>query len=123
MKTDTRAILKLKGITGIVFVELDCGSPAAKSLVAATPEGQIPEIPAEMSTLASLLDELPKVVEKFSRLEDRAGKVAADVGGLTSKLKENPSLLLKSPKEKTGMPHRREQRRRDLLRGPIYMPT
>lgn len=100
VKTDTKATLRLKGLTGVVFVELDGGSPAAKSLVAATPEGQIPEIPAEKSTLASLLDELPKAVAKFSRLEDRANKVVADVGGLTSKLKENPSLLLKGPKEK-----------------------
>jgi len=43
---------------------------------------------------------LPKVVAKFSALEDRAGKVVTDVSGLTSKIKENPSLLLKGPKEK-----------------------
>jgi len=100
VKTDTKATLKLKGITGVVFIELEGGSAGAGALAAATPEGQIPEIPAQKSTLASLLDELPKVIAKFSSLEDRAGKVVADVGGLTSKLKENPSLLLKSPKEK-----------------------
>ncbi len=100
VKTDTKATLKLKGITGVVFIELEGGSAGAGTLAAATPEGQVPEIPAEKSTLASLLDELPKVLAKFSNLEDRAGKVVADVGGLTSKLKENPSLLLKGPKEK-----------------------
>ncbi len=100
VKTDTKATLKLKGITGVVFIELEGGSTAATALASATPEGQIPEIPAEKSTLASLLDELPKVIAKFSSLEDRAGKVVADVGGLTSKIKENPSLLLRSPKEK-----------------------
>ena len=50
VKTDTRASLKLKGITGVVYVELDGGSPDAKRLVAVTPEGQVPEIPYEKST-------------------------------------------------------------------------
>lgn len=102
VKTDTRATLKLKGITGVVFIELTGGAAEAKTLIAATPAGQVPEIPAEKSTLATLLDELPKVVAKFSALEDRAGKVVSDVSGLTSKLKENPSLLLKGPKEKSA---------------------
>ena len=100
VKADTRATLKLKGITGVIFIELSGGGPQSKTLVAATPQGQIPEIPSERSTIATLVDELPKVVAKFSALEDRAGKVVTDVSGLTSKIKENPSLLLKGPKEK-----------------------
>ena len=100
VKTDTKATLTLKGITGVVFIELTGGAAEAKTLIAATPAGQVPEIPAEKSTLATLLEELPKVVAKFSALEDRAGKVVTDVSSLTSKLKENPSLLLKGPKEK-----------------------
>lgn len=108
--TDTKASLKLKGITGVVYIELSRGSADARRLLDVTPDNQIPEIPAEKSTLATLFDELPKVIAKLSSLEDRADKVAADVGGLTSKLKENPSLLLwphkdtaaaQSPKEKT----------------------
>jgi hypothetical protein len=59
----------------------------------------VPEIPSEKSRLAALLDQLPKVVEKFSALEDQAKKVVTDVGGLTGKIKEDPSLLLRSPKE------------------------
>ena len=100
VKADTRATLKLKGITGVIFIELSGGGPQAKTLLAVTPQGQIPEIPSERSTIATLVDELPKVVAKFSALEDRAGKVVTDVSGLTSKIKENPSLLLKGPKEK-----------------------
>src|SRR6185295_5118347 len=75
VKTDTKATLKLKGITGVVFIELNGGSPKAKSLVAATPEGQIPEIPSEKSALSHALEQLPKVVEKFSAIEDQAKKV------------------------------------------------
>src|SRR4029453_9819685 len=41
VKTDTKASLKLKGITGVVYVELNGGSPGAKSLAAVTSEGQI----------------------------------------------------------------------------------
>jgi phospholipid/cholesterol/gamma-HCH transport system substrate-binding protein len=100
VKTDTKATLKLKGITGVVFIELSGGSPEAGSLLAATPEGQIPEIPSEQSSLNAFLDQLPKVIEKFSSIEDQAKKVVTSVGGLTEKIKENPSLLLRRPKEK-----------------------
>ena len=102
IKSDTRASLTLKGITGVVFIELTGGSPDAPSLLAVTPKDQIPEIPAEKSGLKAMLDELPKVIEKFSSLEDQVKKVVSDVGATTSKVKENPSLLLRRPKEKTA---------------------
>ena len=101
VKTDTKAMLKLKGITGVVFIELDGGSAAAERLVAATPEGQVPEILSEKSSLTAFLDQLPKVVEKFAALENQTAKVLTDVGEITKKVKENPSLLLRRPREKT----------------------
>jgi phospholipid/cholesterol/gamma-HCH transport system substrate-binding protein len=100
VKTDTRAVLKLKGITGTLFIELDGGDANAESLLAATPQGKVPEIPSEQSSLTTFLDQLPKLIEKFSSIEDQTKKVVSDVGGLTSKLKENPSLLLRRPKDK-----------------------
>ena len=102
VKTDTKATLKLKGITGTVFIELEGGSPEALSLAGATPQGQVPEIPSEKSSLASILDELPKVIAKFSAIEDRANKVVADVGGLTRELKQNPSRLIWPSKSKSN---------------------
>jgi len=99
VKTDTKATLKLKGITGVVIVELEGGSPNAKLLAAATPEGQLPEIPSERSSLTTALEDLPKVIEKFNSLESQGKKVLADVGEVTRKVKENPSLLLRRPKE------------------------
>lgn len=99
VKTDTKATLMLKGITGVVYVELTGGTPNAKMLADVTPTGEIPEIPSEKSRLTALLDQLPRVVEKFSTLEDQARKVVTDVGGVTSRIKENPSLLLRPPKE------------------------
>ena len=98
--TDTRASLKLKGITGVVYIELTGGSPGARSLVAATPAGRIPEIPYEKSTLANILDQLPKVISKFSTLEDKATKVVSDVAGVTSEIKDDPTVLLRGRKDK-----------------------
>ena len=100
VKTDTKAILKLKGITGVVFVELNGGSPKAEFLAAATPAGQVPEIPSERSKLTTFLDELPRLAQKFSAIENKTSRVLDDVGEVTRQVKENPSVLLRGPKEK-----------------------
>jgi phospholipid/cholesterol/gamma-HCH transport system substrate-binding protein len=100
VKTDTRASLTLKGITGVVFIELNGGDPAAKTLLAVTPENTMPEIPSEKTGLNAMLDELPKLVKKFAAIEDQVKKVVTSVGGLTEKVKENPSLLLRRPAAK-----------------------
>ena len=97
VRTDTRASLALKGITGVVYIELSGGDPAAQTLLAVTPQDQVPEIPSEKTGLKAMLDNLPKLVEKFSAIEDQVKKVVTSVGGLTDKVKENPSLLLRRP--------------------------
>ena len=102
VKTDTKATLKMKGITGVVFIELNGGSPNAPTLLASNGEGQMPEIPSEKGTLTAILDLLPKLLEKFSSIENQVKKVVTDVGAATSEIKENPSLLLRAPKEKTA---------------------
>jgi phospholipid/cholesterol/gamma-HCH transport system substrate-binding protein len=100
VKTDTKASLKLKGFTGVVTIELSGGSAASQNLAAATPEGQVPQIASEKSSLSTVLDQLPKAIEKFTAIEDQSKKVLSDVGSLTSKIKENPSVLIFPPKEK-----------------------
>jgi phospholipid/cholesterol/gamma-HCH transport system substrate-binding protein len=102
VKTDTRASLKLKGITGVVFIELNGGAPNAQSLASVTPEGQIPEIASEKSSLTTVIDQLPRVIEKFSAIEDQTKKVITDVGEVTGKIKDNPLLRLGAPKEKAA---------------------
>jgi hypothetical protein len=62
--------------------------------------GKIPEIPSEKTGLKAMLDDLPKLVEKFSSIEDQAKKVVKSVGGLTERVKANPSLLLRRPEGK-----------------------
>lgn len=104
VKTDTRASLELKGITGVVFIELNGSDPAAQTLLAATAPGKVPEIRSEKTGLKAMLDDLPKLVSKFSvvadklaNLEGQVKKVVTNVGALTDKVKDNPSLLLRRP--------------------------
>lgn len=118
--TDTKASLQMKGITGVVFIELNGGDPRKETLLAVTPQGTIPEIPSESTGLKAVLDELPKMVqkfeatadkfaamagkisgtaEKFSAVGEQTKKVVTDMGELTDKVKANPSLLLRRPKE------------------------
>ena len=114
VKTDTTASLKLKGLTGVMFVELNGASPEAPSLASATPPGRVPEIVAEKSSLSTAMEQLPRMLErfsaiegqlpeviaKFSQIENQTKKVLSDVGEVTAKVKENPSLLLRPPKDK-----------------------
>ena len=110
----------MKGITGVVNIELNGGDPEAQSLAAATPAGNIPEIASEKVGLKAMLDELPKMVgklsttadkfstmaekitivaNKFSAVGDQTKKVMKNVDDLTEKVKANPSLLLRRPKD------------------------
>ena len=111
VKTDTKASLAMKGITGVVVIELNGGDPAAKTLLAVTPEDKIPEIPSEKTGLKAMLDDLPKLVgkfsavaDKFSGIEDQVKKLVTNVDAVTDKVKENPSLLLRRPKAGAAAP-------------------
>jgi len=106
VKTDTKATLQFKGITGTFFVELSGSTAGAKNLVAETPKGQVPEIPAVKSTLSTLMEQLPKVIAKFSKIEDQTKKVVSDIGAVTAKVKENPSLLLRRPEKSKDDKHK-----------------
>jgi phospholipid/cholesterol/gamma-HCH transport system substrate-binding protein len=99
VKTDTKATLKIKGLTGVYFIELNGGKADAQTLVAVTPPGEIPEIPTEKGALTTLMEQLPKVIAKFSTIEDQTKKVVSDVGQVTAEVKENPSLLLRGRKK------------------------
>ena len=114
IQTDTRAQLKLKGITGLVYIELTGGDPGAPMLAQATASGQIPEIPSEKSQLASVLDQLPKMIEQFGAIGTKTQSVLKDVGvvaknakvasenvkSTTEEIKEDPSRLIWKRKKK-----------------------
>lgn len=109
VKSDTKAMLKMKGITGGQYIELDGGTPDTPRLAEVAPKGEVPEIPYEKSQLASIMDKIPQILDKFSAIESKTAKVLTDVGAATGhikaaasdvkettgKIKENPSLLLK----------------------------
>ena len=116
VKRDTKATLRLKGFTGVVFIELDGGSPTGERLAEATPAGQLPLIVAEKSTLGTVIDQLPKVIEKFGSLEDQTKKVLTDVNGLTAKIKDNPSLLIFPQKDKTKDNEKEREKERERER-------
>jgi len=118
IKTDTSASLKLQGITGGVYVELSGSSPEAANLASNT-EGSPPEIPAEPSTLNTLMDMLPEILKKVSHIADQTDKMFSDknvaaindiIGNVqkashnakdaTREIKENPTKLIFAPKEK-----------------------
>jgi len=118
VKTDTRADLRLKGITGVVIVDLSGGDPGAPSLLSVTPKGQVPEIPTENNGLGAVMDQLPKIIDKFSEIEDQIKKLLSDkninmtgdtiaelrkaaqhIDELTASLKSDPSQLLNPTKK------------------------
>jgi phospholipid/cholesterol/gamma-HCH transport system substrate-binding protein len=110
VKTDTRASLAMKGITGVVFVELNGGDPAAKTLVEVTRADEVPEIVSERTGLKAMIDALPKVVDKFSGLEDQLKKVVTGVGGLTKQVSDDPSSLVWGKGKAKGKDKAREDR-------------
>jgi hypothetical protein len=67
-----------------------------------TPVGAIPEIASEKSSLTTALEQLPKILEKFSAIEDQTRKVATDVGEVAGRVKDSALLRLVAPKDKAA---------------------
>lgn len=76
--TETRATLKLQGVTGTVFIELSGGARDAKLLRKATPRGEVPIIQSEISGIAAVVNQLPVIMDKLSRFADQMNKLASD---------------------------------------------
>ncbi|MCR9255919.1 MAG: MlaD family protein [Alphaproteobacteria bacterium] len=68
----TMASLELEGITGQKFVQLSGGREGAPPIVAA-PGERLPVIPAERSTLETVFDNAPELVDRFSIVLEQAG--------------------------------------------------
>ena len=76
VRIDTKASVALKGITGVVLIELNGGDPSARNLLAVTPERKVSEILLKKAGLKAMLDDLPKLIEKSSAIEDQVKRVA-----------------------------------------------
>lgn len=77
VKRDTKANLKLQGITGVVFIELSGGNPTEPN-IASDDTNDIPIIPAEQSSLNALIDRVPILLDKVSASVDRFNKLLSD---------------------------------------------
>jgi len=78
LKTDTVAGLKLQGITGTVYIELTGGDPSKPDLVQNKDSDEVPEIPAQQSSLSALIDRVPILLDKVSGMIDQVNKVFSD---------------------------------------------
>lgn len=78
VKTDTRASLKLQGITGAVFIELTGGRPNRPHLLEVTERGEVPVIPSEVSGIAAVVNQLPEIMDKLSKFADQMNALASD---------------------------------------------
>ena len=74
IKTDTEAVLKTQGLTGIAYVELDGGSRVAP-LLRATVSGQYPIIHTRASLSARLENVLTTVLAKLDSTSDSINKL------------------------------------------------
>lgn len=77
IKTDTIATLTTQGLTGIAFVELSGGSPAAPPLVAKVP-GEVPIIPTKPSLTARLEEVLTRVMSSVDKTSHTIDGVFSD---------------------------------------------
>lgn len=88
--TETVAMMKSLGITGLAYIELSGGTKDAPPL-AANDEDEIPVIRSQPSTLSQLTDQLPAMLDKVSGVvdkialvlnEENAGHVSATLANL-----------------------------------------
>lgn len=80
VKTDTKATLRLAGITGLKVIDLRDGTSAAPRLAA---NGQIP---VGKSTLDELEEQGKKIVEQTQRLMDKANDIAVEAEKVVTNL-------------------------------------
>lgn len=112
IKTDTIASLKLQSMTGGMYVELSGGSIESAKLQHSGGKN-IPEIKAQTSAIAAVMDDLPAIIDKISYITDQAAKLLSNktvnnlnsavsnlhkssnnVNELTEDLKKHPTKLL-----------------------------
>lgn len=77
IKEDTEAVLKIQGLTGIAYVELDGGSADSPPLRASTP-GEYPVIRTKPSLAARLENLLSTVLSKLDSTTDNINKILSD---------------------------------------------
>lgn len=77
VKADTTATLKLRGISGEIYVELSGGSENAPLLL--SPDEKKPaELKAEPSSINAIMNGVPRLLDKANHIADQVDKVFSD---------------------------------------------
>ena len=103
IRTDTYAILRLQGLTGIAFVELE-GGEAGESLPSPMPDGSIPVIVSKASPYNHLEESLGKAALTISEVGERLARV------LDQKMIESLHRTLHNLEQVTAMLNRDKKR-------------
>ena len=105
IKTDSFATLEPQGITGVNYVQITAGTRTRPLLKDATPNGQVPVIRSQKSTLADLLEGGGTVLQRSVEALDRVNRLLSDanlktasgmledVHALTSELRERKAII------------------------------
>ncbi|HMO43420.1 MAG TPA: MlaD family protein [Phenylobacterium sp.] len=105
IRADSFATLEPQGITGLNYVQITAGTPTRPLLKETAPEGRVPIIQSQRSTLSDLLEGggtvLSRTVEALDRvnrvLSDEniltIGAAVSDVQAVTAELRERKALI------------------------------
>ncbi len=77
VKTDTTATMKLKGVSGDIYIDLNPDSADASDLTAAK-KGEAPEIRAEKSSINAIIDHTDHLLEKADHIASQLDKIFSD---------------------------------------------
>ncbi|MFP7569978.1 MlaD family protein [Marivita sp. S2033] len=77
VRTDSVATIDAQGVTGVSFVGIDAGSPSAP-LLEREEDGPIPEIAAGRSTLQSLSEDAPRLLEESLKVVEELGALLGE---------------------------------------------
>jgi len=78
IKTDTTATLNLYGITGDLYIELSGGSEGAPDLNKEASNSERPEIKAAPSSIHTIMNDVPRLLEKANHIADQIDKIFSD---------------------------------------------
>lgn len=78
IRVDSRATLEPQGVTGVNNIQITAGTPSKKLLKTVTPEGEVPVILSQRSTLSGLLEGGGTVLSRTIEALDRINKVLSD---------------------------------------------
>lgn len=83
IRVDSYATLEPQGITGLNYVQITAGTPTRPLLKEAAPEGKVPIIQSQRSTLSDLLEGGGTVLSRTVEALDRVNRVLSDENILT----------------------------------------